>query len=113
MAHLIDIHPTPGTWVIRAGGAIIGETNRALELVEGDYTPVIYFPRADLGMAFLEQTDHTTYCPHKGQATYYTITTAAEQFINAAWSYEAPFDGVATIKDHVAFYTDRITVERL
>lgn len=113
MADHIKIRQAPGTWVVRAGGAIVGESSEALELTEGDYPPVIYFPRKDIGMALLERTDSSTRCPYKGQATYFTISSAAGDIPDAAWSYEEPLEGVAEIKDHLAFYTDRVTVEQL
>ncbi|MEM6638103.1 MAG: DUF427 domain-containing protein [Pseudomonadota bacterium] len=113
MADHITITKAPGTWVVRAKGAVLGESSNALELVEGSYPPVIYFPRADLAMAFLEQTDKTSHCPHKGDATYFTIQGKSGPEVDAAWSYETPKDGVERIKDHIAFYTDRVTVEEL
>ena len=70
MSDHIKIRQAPGTWVVRAGGAVLGESTNALELSEGDYPPVIYFPRDDLAMAFLEKTEHTSQCPWKGQASY-------------------------------------------
>lgn len=114
MAPKITITAAPGTWVIRAGGAVLGESRNALELVEGDYPPVIYFPRGDIAMAFLDATDHHTTCPWKGEASYFSIVTKSKTIENAAWSYETPLDGVDRIKDHLAFYTgDEVTVERI
>ena len=113
MADHIKIRQAPGTWVVRAGGAIIGESSDAMELTEGDYPPAIYFPRGDIAMTFLEPTDSSTRCPYKGQARYFTITSPGEELPDAAWSYEAPLDGIVQIKDHLAFYTDRVTVEQL
>ena len=113
MADHITIRKATGKWVVRAGGAIIGESSEALELVEGSYPPVLYFPRGDIGMAFLEKSDSTTRCPYKGAATYYSISTASGDIPDAAWSYEAPLEGVEKIKDHLAFYTDKVTVEQL
>mgnify|MGYP000591864097 CR=1 FL=1 len=113
MADRIRIRNVPGKWVVRAGGAVLGESDRALELTEGEYPPVIYFPRDDIGMAFLEKTDSSTQCPWKGTATYFTVSSAAGDIPDAAWSYENPTEGVAAIKDHIAFYTDRVTVEQL
>lgn len=113
MVEHIKIRKAQGKWVVRAGGAVLGESDAALELTEGDYRPTIYFPRADIGMAFLEKTASTTNCPYKGAASYYTVSTAAGDIPDAAWSYEAPLPGAEAIKDHIAFYTDRVTVERL
>jgi len=110
----ITIRKAEGTWTVRAGGAVLGESRNALELSEGDYPAVIYFPRGDIAMAFLDQTDHSTHCPKKGDATYYSIVTKSTTLENAAWSYETPNDDVARIKDHLAFYaTDFVTVERV
>lgn len=114
MADHITITPASGTWVVRAGGAVLGESSQALELTEGGYPPVIYFPRADLAMAFLDQTDKTSTCPHKGVATYFSIVSKSKTFDNGAWSYETPHDAVAQIAGHLAFYAqDGVTVEQL
>lgn len=113
MAETIKIRKAPGKWVVRAGGAVLGESANALELSEGDYPPVIYFPREDIGMAFLEKTESSTRCAHKGVASYFTVSSAGGDMPDAAWSYEEPLEGVAEIKDHIAFYTDRVTVEQL
>ncbi|MBF9031884.1 DUF427 domain-containing protein [Rhodobacterales bacterium HKCCE3408] len=113
MSDHIKIRPTGATWVVRTAGSIIAESRNALELSEGDYPPVIYFPRDDVAMAFLERTDKSTHCPHKGDASYFTVTAPGESMANAAWSYETPKAGMEAIKDHIAFYTDRVTVEKL
>ena len=114
MADHITIRQTSGTWSVRAGGAVLGESDNALELAEGSYPPVIYFPRGDLAMAFLEKSDKVTTCPHKGDATHYSIITKSTELTNAAWSYEDPKDDVAGIKGHVAFYPlETVTVEEI
>lgn len=114
MADHIKITPATGTWTVRAGGAVLGETTNALELTEGDYPPVIYFPRDDIAMAFLDATDKISHCPHKGDARYFSIVTKSRTLNNAVWSYEDPKEGVAAIKGHLAFYgMDEITVEQL
>lgn len=114
MADHIKIRPAGGTWSIRAGGAVLGETSSALELTEGSYSPVIYIPRDDIAMAFLDVTDKRTTCPHKGEATHYSIVTKSTVLENAAWSYEDPKDGVAEIKGHLAFYpSDTVAVEKI
>ena len=110
----IRIRKADGTWSVRAGGAVLAESKNALELTEGDYPSVIYFPRDDIAMAFLDETDHSTHCPHKGDASYFSIVTKSQTLKNAAWSYEAPNDDVARIKDHLAFYpSDTVTVEQI
>jgi uncharacterized protein (DUF427 family) len=113
MADHIKITPASGTYVIRAGGAVLGETKRALELTEGGYPLRIYVPREDMAMALLEKTDRSSTCPWKGEASYYSITTPDGPLTNAVWSYEAPIPDVAAIAGHLSFYTDRVTVERV
>ena len=113
MADHIRTRRADGTWVVRAGGAVLGESSNAIELSEGSYDPVIYFPRADIAMAFLEPSDKTSHCPHKGDASYFGIAAKSGLIENAAWSYEAPFQAVAEITCHLAFYTDKVTVEQL
>lgn len=113
MADHIKIRPAAGTWVVRAGGAVLGESKQALELSEGDYPPVIYIPREDIAMAFLDQTETTSHCPHKGQASYYSIIAKSGEIKDAAWSYEDPKDEVAAIKGYLAFYPDRVAVEEV
>ena len=110
----ITIRKALGKWSVRSGGAILGETNNALELLEGDKEPVIYFPRADIAMAFLDRTDKVTHCPDKGHATHFSIANKSSVTENAAWSYESPISTVAEIKDHLAFYPEEsIMIEQL
>ncbi|MBD3663635.1 DUF427 domain-containing protein [Sulfitobacter aestuariivivens] len=114
MADHITITKADGTWSVRAGGAVLGETNDALELREGDYDPVIYFPRGDIAMAFLDATEKTTHCPHKGDANYFSVVTKSRKLENAVWSYENPSEDVAEIKGHLAFYPiDEVAVEQI
>lgn len=114
MADDIRIRDAAGTWSVRAGGAVLGESETALELAEGSYDPVIYFPRGDIAMAFLEKSDKVTTCPKKGEATHYDIVTKSTVLKNAAWSYESPKDGVAAIAGHLAFYPiDLVAVEAI
>ena len=114
MTPYITIRKAPGNWTVRAGGAVLGESSNALELTEGDYPSVIYFPREDIAMAFLDESDKTSHCPHKGDARYFSIVTKSKTITDAVWSYEDPKDDVARIKDHLAFYTnDELTVEQL
>ena len=113
MAEHIKIRPAGGTWSIRAGGAVIGETSDALELIEGDREPVIYIPRSDLAMAFLDATESRTHCPHKGDASYFSVVTKSEVIRDAAWSYETPGAGVEAIAGHLAFSSPKVAVEQI
>ncbi|WP_050602826.1 DUF427 domain-containing protein [Ruegeria sp. 6PALISEP08] len=110
----ITIRKAPGKWSVRSGGAILGETNNALQLHEGDKDPVIYFPRNDIAMAFLDQTDKVTHCPGKGDATHFSIVNKSSVTKNAVWSYESPIPAVVEIKGHLAFYpVDSVKVEQI
>ena len=113
MAEHINIRTSNATWVVRAKGAVLAESTKAVELAEGDYPTVIYFPRDDVGMAFLEKSSSSTICPHKGTATYYNIHAKSGIIPDAAWSYEAPLKAVKQIEGHLAFYRDKVTVEQL
>ncbi len=113
MSEHIKIHKANGKWVVRAGGAILGESTNALKLSEGDMKPVIYFPRDDIAMIFLDESDHSSHCPHKGDASYYSIQTKSTVLENAVWSYENPIEAVAQIKGYLAFDPAQITVEEL
>lgn len=114
MPNKITIRPATGTWVVRAAGAVIGESQNALELTEGDYPPVIYFPLADIAMAFLDPSDQTSSCPFKGEASYFTIVAKSGPIKNTGWSYETPKPAVADIKDHIAFYaSEKVAIEQV
>ena len=92
----------------------MGESDAALFLGEDEYPTVVYFPRDDIAMEFLDVSDKVTTCPHKGDATHYSIVTKSTVLRDAAWSYEAPKDGVSDIAGHLAFYTrDDVTVEQV
>ncbi|WP_299751450.1 DUF427 domain-containing protein [uncultured Boseongicola sp.] len=114
MANHINIRKADGTWVVRAGGAVLAESHNALELTEGSTEPVIYFPRDDIAMAFLDASERTSHCAHMGDASYYSIVTKSTTIRDAAWSYETPKDSVSDIEGHLAFYDgDLVTVEQV
>lgn len=114
MTEPIRIRKTDGTWCIRVGGAVLGESSNVLELSEGRLPPVLYFPRGDIAMQLLDRSDTTTHCPYKGDAHYYSIVNKSATLKDAVWTYETPLDDVSAIKDHLAFYTsDDITVEKI
>ncbi len=110
----ITIRPAEGTWVIRAGGAVLGESGRALELTEGDMPGMIYFPRDDIATAFLEPSDYRTVNQHIGEATYFNIASKSRSYDNAVWSYEAPKDEAGEIAGYLAFEVqDGVAVEQV
>lgn len=108
--HPITITANPSRIVVRAGGKVIADTTSALSLQESDYPPVQYVPLTDVDESVLRRTDTSTYCPYKGDASYYTVATPDGEVVDAIWFYEKPFDAVAPIAGHVAFYTDRVAV---
>jgi uncharacterized protein (DUF427 family) len=107
-AHPISIQPNLGRVVVSIAGRVIADTRNALTLREADYSPVQYIPREDVDFAQLKRTDHATYCPYKGDSNYYSIPAGGEKSVNAVWTYEDPYPGVAQIKGHLAFYPDRV-----
>lgn len=109
----ITIEPVTGLVVVRAGGAVLGETRRALALRENGRDPVYYLPREDFGMTFLDRSDTVTFCPHKGHAAHFHIAAKSGPITDAVWSYEDPLPAVAAIRGHFAFYPDKATVEIL
>jgi uncharacterized protein (DUF427 family) len=106
--HPITIERNPSRIVISVAGHVIADTRDALTLRESTYPPVQYVPRKDVEMTLLERTDHATYCPYKGDASYFSIPSGGDRSANAVWTYEAPYAAVALIKDHLAFYPDRV-----
>jgi uncharacterized protein (DUF427 family) len=106
--HPITIERNPARIVVSVGGRIVADTREALTLREAAYPAVQYIPRTDVNMAFLERTDRATYCPYKGDCSYFSIPVGGNRSINAVWSYEAPYAAVTPIKDHLAFYPDRV-----
>ena len=102
--HPISIEANLSRVVVKVGGRIIADTRNALTLREASYPPVQYIPRRDVDMAALVRSEHTTYCPYKGDASYYSIPAGGDRSKNAVWTYETPFEAMAQIKDYVAFY---------
>lgn len=106
--HPITIKPQQKRIVVKAGGRTVADTRHALTLKEADYPEVHYIPRNDVDMSLLVRTQHATYCPYKGDCSYYSIPSAGERGTNAVWTYEKPHDAAAAIKGHLAFYPDRV-----
>ena len=106
--HPITLTPNRERVLVRVAGALIADTREALILKEASYPPVQYIPRKDVDMNLLQRTDHSTHCPFKGDASYYSIPSVGEKAVNAVWTYENPYPAVGRIKDYVAFYPSRV-----
>ena len=106
--HPISIEANRSRVVVKVGGKVIADTRDALTLREASYPTDQYISRGDVDMAALTRSEHTTYCPYKGDASYYSIPAGGDRSLNAVWTYETPFEAMAQIKDYVAFYPDRV-----
>jgi uncharacterized protein (DUF427 family) len=106
--HPITIERNPNRLLISVAGRVVADTHEALTLREATYPAVQYIPRKDVNMTLLERTNHATYCPYKGDCAYFSIPLGGERSINAVWTYEDPYAAVLTIKEHLAFYPDRV-----
>lgn len=106
--HPITVTPSTSRVVVRVGDRVVADTTSALSLKEASYPAVPYVPRADVDLALLRRTEHQTYCPYKGDASYYSIDGAGE---NVVWTYEAPYEAVAPIKEYLAFYPNKVSIE--
>src|SRR5882757_9406250 len=101
-------HQSPPFSVVTLGGEVIADTRNAFTLREASYPAVQYVPRRDVNMAALTRSQHTTFCPYKGEASYFSIPAGGDRSVNAVWTYETPFPAMAAIKAYVAFYADRV-----
>ncbi|KUL33320.1 DUF427 domain-containing protein [Actinoplanes awajinensis] len=106
--HPITITPTGKRVVVTVAGKVVADTQDALSLQESTYPAMQYVPLADVDRSLLTRTETRTYCPYKGDAGYYSVTVDGHTVVDAIWEYVAPYDAVAQIKDHVAFYPDRV-----
>ena len=106
--HPISIQRNAARVVISVAGRVVADTDNALTLREADYPAVQYIPREDVDFSQLERTDHATYCPYKGECSYYSVPAGGKKSVNAVWSYDDPYPAVAQIREHVAFYPDKV-----
>ena len=106
--HPITVLPVEGTVRVIVAGRIVAESARTLRLEEKGHPPVYYLPRSDAVMSLLVRTTHYTYCPYKGDATYYSIPSGGTKSDNAVWTYEEPYEAVASIREYLAFYPSRV-----
>jgi uncharacterized protein (DUF427 family) len=106
--HPITIRRNVRRVVVRVAGHVVADTLDALTVREASYPPVQYIPRRDVDMWLLNRSARVTYCPYKGDASYYSIPVGGDRSLNAVWTYETPFEAMARIKDYLAFYPDRV-----
>ena len=106
--HPITIAPASGRLRVLVSGKVIAQTERALILEEKGYPQVFYVPREDVDMSLLERTSHYSYCPYKGDCTYFSIPEGGSRSEYAVWSYEEPYEAVSSIRDYLAFYPTRV-----
>ena len=109
--HPITIEPSPGRVVVRLGATVVADTGDALVLREASYRPVHYVPLADVDPSVLRPSEHSTYCPFKGHASYYSLEAEGRLVPDALWTYQEPYDAVAQIRGHVAFYPQNVTFD--
>jgi uncharacterized protein (DUF427 family) len=109
--HPITLERSTARVTVRRGSQVIAETSRALEMREASYPVVLYIPIDDVDHDLLRPGDDHTWCPYKGEASYYDIVDGEGTDLNASvWYYDHPFPAVADIKGHVAFYADRVAI---
>ena len=106
--HPISIAPSNRRMVVKVAGQVVADSRRALSLQEASYPAVLYIPRADVDMSKLQRTEHMTYCPYKGDCSYYSIPSGGDKAVNAVWTYEKPYASVSSIKEYLAFYSSRV-----
>jgi uncharacterized protein (DUF427 family) len=106
--HPITIKPSTDRVVVTVAGKVVADTRNALTLQEANYPPAYYVPLTDVDESLLERSATTSYCPYKGDAAYYSIPVGGEKSVDAIWEYTDPYDPVAPIVNHVAFYPDRV-----
>jgi uncharacterized protein (DUF427 family) len=108
--HPITVEPAKQHLTVRAGDTVVAETDAALALTEASYPAVYYVPLADVDQRLLRPTESHTYCPYKGEASYYALNTGSGEIPDAIWTYPTPYDAVAEIAGHVAFYPQHVQI---
>jgi uncharacterized protein (DUF427 family) len=111
--HPITVAFNPKRVQVAYNGHVVADTRRALVLKESTYPAVQYIPREDVDMAYMTRTEHHTHCPYKGEASYYTVLMDGQFAENAVWSYEDPYPAMVEIKDHLAFYPNKVELREL
>jgi uncharacterized protein (DUF427 family) len=111
--HPIAVTAAPARYQVLYNGHVIVDSHNALSLKEATYKPVLYFPCEDADMAWFHRTEHSTHCPYKGDASYFTLDMDGRIAENAVWTYEAPYPGMDIIKDYIAFYPNQVEIREV
>jgi uncharacterized protein (DUF427 family) len=106
--HRVDLHPDKSHVRVMFGGKVIADSTDPLRVEETGHGPVYYIPAKDMALDLMQKTEHTTYCPFKGAASYWTINAGGKTAENAIWGYETPYDETARLAGHYAFYGNRV-----
>lgn len=109
--HKISVEPFTGVVVVTFGDVVIASSARALVLKEADYAPVFYLPFEDIYFEFLSPTETKTTCPFKGEASYWQVSASNGAMADVMWAYQHPYDEMRQIKDHSAFYSNKVRIE--
>ncbi|MBW2243588.1 MAG: DUF427 domain-containing protein [Deltaproteobacteria bacterium] len=109
--HTLELETQPGIARATFQGELIAESKNAMRLHEGKYPATFYFPQEDVRMDLLQKTSHSTHCPFKGDASYWSIGSEPGPGENAVWGYESPFEQMLGLKDLLSFYADRVDIE--
>lgn len=110
--HRVDIHPDTKHLRVTFGGAVIADSRETLRIEETGHGPVHYFPEKDVRADLLKKTAHSTHCPFKGDASYWTIEVGnggdVKRSENAVWGYQTPYDEMTRLSGYYAFYASRV-----
>ena len=106
--HRVDLLPEERRVRVTFGGTVIADSKRALRVEETGHGPVHYVPEKDVRLDLMHPTEHKTYCPFKGDCSYWTVAVDGGKAENAVWGYRAPYDEANGLAGHYAFYTSRV-----
>jgi uncharacterized protein (DUF427 family) len=106
--HRVDLHPESRRVRVSYGGTVVADTTNALRVEETGHGPVMYIPAKDMRLDLMKKTEHNTYCPFKGTASYWTLSVGDGSSENAIWGYETPYDEVTKLAGYYAFYGNRV-----
>ena len=108
--HELKWEPAGRRVTAELAGTVVAASDDAFVLHEGRLPPVFYFPLQDINAEVLERTDHSSHCPFKGDASYWSVVVDGTRAENALWAYENPIENAPYLKGYGAFYTDRVTI---